>query len=85
MNKLEILMGDITQADADIIVYSAHPSLLAGSGVSGLIHKAAGRELEATAKEFAPLKVGEAIITPAFGLKSKYVISSKNQRTYSPK
>lgn len=74
MNKLEIQMGDITQSDADIIVFSAHPSLLAGSGVSGAIHKAAGKELEAAAKKYAPLKVGEAIITPAFGLKSKYVI-----------
>lgn len=74
MTKLEILIGDITQTTADIIVFSAHPSLLAGSGVSGAIHKAAGKELEAAAREFAPLKVGEAIITPAFELKSKYVI-----------
>jgi O-acetyl-ADP-ribose deacetylase (regulator of RNase III) len=74
MTKLRILIGDITQSDADIIVFSAHPSLLAGSGVSGAIHKAAGKELETAAKKFAPLKVGEAIITPAFGLKSKYVI-----------
>jgi O-acetyl-ADP-ribose deacetylase len=74
MTKLEILIGDITQTNADIIVFSAHPSLLAGSGVSGAIHKAAGKELEAAAREFAPLKVSEAIITPAFELKSKYVI-----------
>ena len=74
MSRLKILSGDITQSDADIIVFSAHPSLLAGSGVSGAIHKAAGKELETAAKRFAPLKVGEAIITPAFGLKSKCVI-----------
>ena len=74
MTKLRILIGDITQSDADIIVFSAHPSLLAGSGVSGAIHKAAGKKLEAAAKKFAPLKIGEAIITPGFGLKSKYVI-----------
>ena len=74
MTRLDLLIGDITNTDADIIVFSAHPSLLAGSGVSGAIHKAAGKELEAAAKKFAPLKVGEAIITPAFNLKSKYVI-----------
>ena len=74
MAKLEILIGDITQSDADIIAFSAHPSLFAGSGVSGAIHKAAGKELEAATRKYAPLKVGEAIITPAFGLKSKYVI-----------
>lgn len=76
MAKLDLLIGDITNTDADIIVFSAHPSLLAGSGVSGAIHKAAGKELEAAAKKFAPLKVGEAIVTPAFNLKAKYVIHS---------
>lgn len=74
MKNINILIGDITQSDADIIVFSAHPSLLAGSGVSGAIHKAAGKELEKTAKKFAPLKPGEAIMTPAFGLKSTYII-----------
>jgi len=39
MTKLRILIGDITQSDADIIVFSAHPSLLSGSGVSRVIHK----------------------------------------------
>ena len=72
--KLDLLIGDITNSDSDIIVFSAHPSLLAGSGVSGAIHTAAGKELESAAKKFAPLKVGEAIITPAFNLKAKYVI-----------
>ena len=59
MTKLDLLIGDITNTDADIIVFSAHPSLLAGSGVSGAIHNAAGKELEAAAKKFTPLKVKE--------------------------
>ena len=55
-------------------MFSAHPSLLSGSGVSGVIHKAAGKELEQAAKIFAPINPGEAIITPAFNLSAKYVI-----------
>ena len=55
-------------------MFSAHPSLLSGSGVSGVIHKAAGKELEQAAKVFAPIKPGQAIITPAFNLSAKYVI-----------
>ena len=43
---LSIQVKDILQSGADIIVFSAHPSLLAGSGVSGIVHKAAGPELE---------------------------------------
>ena len=62
------------QSNADVIVFSAHPSLLSGSGVSGVIHKAAGKELEQAAKVFAPINPGEAIITPAFNLSAKYVI-----------
>ena len=62
------------QSNADVIVFSAHPSLLSGSGVSGVIHKAAGKELEQAAKAFAPINPGEAIITPAFNLSAKYVI-----------
>ena len=71
---LNISVQDILQCDSEVIVFSAHPSLRAGSGVSGIIHKTSGFELEAEAIKFAPLKVGEAIITQGYGLKAKYVI-----------
>ena len=67
-------MVDIVQSGADIIVLSANPSLLAGSGISGVIHKAAGKELELATKALGPIKVGEAVITPAFNLSAKYVV-----------
>jgi len=69
-----VLTKDLLTAQSDIIVISANPSLLAGSGISGIIHKAAGPQLEAAAKSFAPLTPGQAIITPAFNLSAKYVI-----------
>ena len=72
--RLDILRKSILSIDCDIIVISANPSLLAGSGISGIIHKAAGPQLETTAKPFAPLTPGQAIITPAFNLSAKYVI-----------
>ena len=62
------------KSGADIIVLSANPSLLAGSGISGVIHKAAGKKLELAAKALGPIKVGEAVITPAFNLSAKYVV-----------
>ena len=48
--KIDIQVRDILQSGADIVVFSAHPSLLAGSGVSGVVHKAAGPELEIVLK-----------------------------------
>ena len=71
---IEIVVGDILKSKADVIVFSAHPSLLAGSGVSGVIHKAAGPELEKAARLLGPLSPGEAVITPAFNLSTSYII-----------
>ena len=69
-----VVIKNILTAQSDIIVISANPSLLAGSGISGIIHKAAGPQLEAAAKPFAPRSPGQAIITPGFNLSAKYVI-----------
>ena len=71
---IEIVVGDILKSKADVIVFSAHPSLLAGSGVSGVIHRAAGPELEKAVKDIGPLSPGEAVITPAFNLSASYII-----------
>ena len=71
---IDIQGRDILQSIADIIVFSAHPSLLAGSGVSGVVHKAAGPELEVFAKSLGPIAPGESVITPAFNLPVKYII-----------
>ena len=72
--NLTVLTKDLVTAQSDIIVISANPSLLAGSGISGIIHKAAGPQLEAAAKPFAPLTPGQAIITPGFYLSAQYVV-----------
>ena len=77
---LTIKCSSILGIDAEIIVISANSSLLAGSGISGAIHKAAGPQLEAAAKPFGPLKPGQAIITRAFNLSAKYVIHTVRPR-----
>ncbi len=73
-SNLSVIVRNILTANSDILVLSANTSLLAGSGISGITHKAAGPQLEAAAKPFAPLTPGQAIITPAFNLTAKYVI-----------
>ena len=61
--KIDIQVRDILQSGADIVVFSAHPSLLAGSGVSGIVHKAAGPELEVLAKSLGPIAPDQSAIT----------------------
>ncbi|CEN56474.1 macro domain-containing protein [Candidatus Methylopumilus turicensis] len=69
------VQGNITaQDDCDAIVNSANSSMLAGSGVCGVIHKAAGKELEQMTKHLAPLKPPNAVITQAFNLPNKYIL-----------
>lgn len=73
--KIEYLIGDITkQSDCDAIVNAANPMLLSGAGVAGAIHRAAGRELEKYCEKFAPIEVGQAILSPGFNLPNSAVI-----------
>ena len=71
---LDIQNSSILLIKTDVIVLSANSSLLAGSGISGIIHKAAGPELEKAAKPLGPLEPGQAVVTPGFNLSAKYVI-----------
>jgi O-acetyl-ADP-ribose deacetylase (regulator of RNase III) len=75
ITSINSVVGDLLkQDDCDVIVNSAHSSMLAGSGVCGLIHKAAGKGLEEYGKQFAPLKMTQAVITPAFNLPNRAII-----------
>jgi O-acetyl-ADP-ribose deacetylase (regulator of RNase III) len=71
---MDILISDILDLDVDVIVNSANPSLLAGGGVCGAIHRAAGPQLEEASRVLGPIKPGNAVVTPGFNLKAKFVI-----------
>lgn len=73
--KITCIVGDLTkQLDCDAIVNSANPSMLAGSGVCGAIHRAAGRALEKYGMPLGPLALGQAVITPGYNLPNPFVI-----------
>lgn len=73
--SITITVGDLSkQPDCDAIVNSANQSMRAGSGVDGAIHRAAGKKLEEYGRSLAPLKVGQAVITPGFDLPNRFVI-----------
>jgi len=77
---IQLMVGDISTLEVDAIVNAANPSLMAGSGVDGAIHKAAGGELQVACYQFKELSPGVrcppgvARLTPGFKLKAKWVI-----------
>ncbi len=72
---VDCIRGDITrQPDMRAIVNAANAQLRIGGGVAGAIHRAAGPELERACAPLAPIRPGEAVITPGFRLPNDFVI-----------
>jgi O-acetyl-ADP-ribose deacetylase len=76
--KITLIKGDITNIYADAIVNAANTSLLGGGGVDGAIHRKGGdailQNCIAIRNKQGGCNTGEAVITCAGDLPSKYVI-----------
>lgn len=80
-NSLELVTGDITKQQTEVIVNAANGTLMGGGGVDGAIHEAAGTELREECKRIREeeldgnyLRTGNAVITKGYNLPAKYVI-----------
>ena len=75
-SPVEVIQGDITAIEADAIVNAANSTLQAGGGVCGAIFRAAGADaLTQACRAIGHCPTGEAVITPAFGIKTaRYII-----------
>ena len=78
MADIEVVIGDITTLNVDVIVNAANEGLLAGGGVCGAIFAAAGAdELSAACAEIGRCPTGSAVVTDSCGLRSvgiKYIV-----------
>ena len=71
---LQIIRQDITKMRVDAIVNTTNEEMIGYSGVDLAIHTIAGAELDAECAKLAPLGLGQAKISGAYGLPCKYVI-----------
>lgn len=71
---LELIKADITTLDVDAIVNAANAALSGGGGVDQAIHRAAGPELLAACRALGRCSPGDAVVTPGFKLRARYVI-----------
>ncbi|MHA2353177.1 MAG: macro domain-containing protein [Candidatus Thorarchaeota archaeon] len=67
-------MGDITELTVDAIANAANSDLWMGSGVAGAIKSKGGQQIEDEALSMGPIRPGQAVMTTAGALPSKYVI-----------
>lgn len=74
LQRIKIVVGDITKQSVDAIVNAANSSLAGGGGVDGAIHRAAGPELVKESMLLAPCPTGEARTTKGYKLPAAWVI-----------
>lgn len=74
MPKVILVLGDITEVEADAIVNPANTMLIMGGGVAGAIKRKGGDEIEKEALKKAPLRIGDSVETSAGRLKARYII-----------
>ena len=72
--KVEVVRGDITAEQVDVIVNAANSALRRGAGVCGAIFNAAGPELDAACAAIGGCATGDAVITPGFALTARWII-----------
>jgi len=75
--KIQLIKGDITKIESDIIVCSTNQFLEKGKGVDNAIHRVAGKDLgdycQKAIKDIGVCMTGNIVVTEPAQLQTKYV------------
>ena len=80
MTRIEIIQGDITEADVEAVVNAANNDLELGGGVAGAIRRKGGPSIQEECRRIGRIPLGEAAITGGGNLKAKYVIHAASMQ-----
>ena len=78
--RLELIEGDITELDVDVIVNPANEQLQLGGGVAGAIRAKGGPSIQEECDRIGGTPVGTAVMTGAGNLKARHVIHAVGPR-----
>lgn len=72
--RISLGVGNIAAHPADGVLCPTDSALTARRGVSGAIHRAAGKRLLAACRAAGPCREGDAVVTPGFDLTAGRVV-----------
>ncbi len=79
-SNVRLEKGDLTAMDIEAIVFYASPDLVLGSGFGSAISARGGMSIQEELKPYGTISTGEAVVTAAGELNSKFIVHAVGPR-----